>query len=614
LSRVAPGPAAAALAVAALVVVLARGSGGYFPSDWGLALLACALLAAGAVLVRDRLDAGLLDAAFAGGLLAFVGWTALSALWADSAGPPVEDAERALVYAAAAAALALAVPRDAVDAVALGVFAAAVAICLYGLVAHLFPGELGRAYDPAADYQVDQPIGYANAMGIVAVVGLLLALGLALHGGAVVRVVAGAATVPLAATLVLTFSRGSLVALALALPVLVLLEAEPREPVRRAALLLVPAAAGVVVALRTPDVFEPGRDLATASDGGRRLAVVLAALTVVAGALAVPRPRLRRRAVVGAAALAAALAVATVLVGGPVDVVSRAADAFAAETPSVTRDQLGRQLLTASGNRPEYWRVALDVARAHPLAGSGGGTYERAWLRERPIDESVRNAHSLYLETLAELGAVGLVLLLAALAVPVAAVARAGAAGRRPVVPSLAAAYAASLVHAGVDWDWEVPAVTILAVACGGALVVAARTGPPVGLAARRRAAALAVLAPVVAVALVVHVGNRAVAAGEAALLRDDPAAAASSARRAIDWLPWSAEGRLLLGEAELAAGDTAAARVSIGRALERDAGDWSAWYLLAAASRGVEARAALARAAELNPRSPDVAELRAGS
>jgi len=87
-----------------------------------------------------------------------------------------------------------------------------------------------------------------------------------------------------------------------------------------------------------------------------------------------------------------------------------------------------------------------------------------------------------------------------------------------------------------------------------------------------------------------------------------------TSARRAIDWLPWSAEGRLLLGESRLAAGDTAAARASLRRAVERDRGDWRAWYLLAAASRGTKADAALERAAALNPRSPDVAELRAGN
>ena len=47
-------------------------------------------------------------------------------------------------------------------------------------------------------------------------------------------------------------------------------------------------------------------------------------------------------------------------------------------------------------------------------------------------------------------------------------------------------------------------------------------------------------------------------------------------------------------------------------RVIERDPGDWVTWYALAAASSGADARYAINRAAQLNPRSPDVAEFRA--
>ena len=50
---------------------------------------------------------------------------------------------------------------------------------------------------------------YANALGIVAAMGLLLALAFAVDGGrAWVRSLAAAATVPLVLTLFFTFSRG----------------------------------------------------------------------------------------------------------------------------------------------------------------------------------------------------------------------------------------------------------------------------------------------------------------------------------------------------------------------------------------------------------------------
>jgi O-antigen ligase len=607
LSPIGRAPAAGALGVAALVVLLAFGSGGYFPSDWGIALLACALLASGAALVRDRLDAGVADAAFTGGLLAFAGWTALSAWWADSAGPPVYDAERALLYAAAAAAIALAVPRGAAVVVPLAVFAAAIFLSVYGLVAQLFPGAVGRPYDPFGHYQVDQPIGYSNAGGLVALFALLLALGFALHGERLLRIAAAGAIVPATAALLLSFSRGALVALAVSLPVLLALDRDARRS-GRLGLLSLPALAGPVIALRTPDVYERGLDVEAAARAGHRLAAILLVLTIAAAALAALDARWapRRRPLLAAAGLAAAAAVAVVAVIGPGDVERRALDAFRANPPAVS-SEAGRRLLTASGNRPEYWRVALRVARDHPVAGAGGGMYERHWLRDRTVDESVRNAHSLYFETLAELGGVGLALLLTALAVPLLVLRR----GRgSPLTPTLAAAYVAYLVHAGLDWDWELPAVTLLAVGCGAGLLAEHRRDASFPLGPRRRAVLVGALAPVLAVALVAHVGNRAAAASSAALLRDDSAAAEREARRAIHWQPWSIEGRLLLGQAQLAAGDERAARPSLLRAVRGDPGDWLAWYTLAAASHGPEARRALARAARLNPRAVEIREL----
>ena len=64
----------------------------------------------------------------------------------------------------------------------------------------------------------------------------------------------------------------------------------------------------------------------------------------------------------------------------------------------------------------------------------------------------VKDAHNLYVETLAELGAVGLALLAVALAVPLAA---AIVARHRLYAPFIFAAYVAYLVHAAADWGLE---------------------------------------------------------------------------------------------------------------------------------------------------------------
>ena len=51
------------------------------------------------------------------------------------------------------------------------------------------------------------------------------------------------------------------------------------------------------------------------------------------------------------------------------------------------------------GDRAQYWRVAWRVVERHPLLGSGAGTFDEQWLRYRGSGVSVRDAHSLYLET-----------------------------------------------------------------------------------------------------------------------------------------------------------------------------------------------------------------------
>jgi O-antigen ligase len=226
-----------------------------------------------------------------------------------------------------------------------------------------------------------------------------------------------------------------------------------------------------------------------------------------------------RRARAGAGLAAAPLVVALVLTG------SRGAwVALAIAIPALVAlhgaPKVGLALLAAVvaavavaattvdlGDRPYYWRAALEQYEEHAAVGSGAGTYQLHWPQHRPQDLSVLDtpdvldAHSLYLETLAELGPAGLALLVGALAIPlVAAVSR-----RRDHLVALALPpYVAYLVHAGVDWDWELPAVTLVGLACAaGALVAGREGGRRVALSGPIRAGLLAVAVAVGAFALV---------------------------------------------------------------------------------------------------------------
>jgi O-antigen ligase len=84
----------------------------------------------------------------------------------------------------------------------------------------------------------------------------------------------------------------------------------------------------------------------------------------------------------------------------------------------------------------------------------------------------VRDAHSLELETAAELGIVGLALLALMLggvvAGAVVALRRTPAAAIGPV-----AALTVWAAHSALDWDWEMPALTLVAVLLAGMLLAA---------------------------------------------------------------------------------------------------------------------------------------------
>ncbi len=606
---------------ALLIVGLAFANGGYFPAAWAWASLLAAWVSA-IVLLASTVSLPRIEAAWICLLALYAALALASSAWSSDVSESMLAAERSAVVPLVLLATLLLLRRRDVVVFAYGLLAAVVAPCIYALASRCFPDRLG-IYDPIAGYRLSTPVGYWNGLGAFAAIGVLLALALAARARhRMERVAAGAAVAVLVPTMYFTFSRGGVLALAIGLTVAIALDPR-RVQLALVAISLLPAPlVGVLVASRSEALTHSTVRLAAAARDGHRLAGLLVVVAVVNVLVAYLLDRLTarierlERSTTGSRVLAAVAAAAVVLAatgaigaaGGPGELARRAKSAFVKPPPRNQTD-LNEHLLSFSGSwRTEFWRVALDDWRVHPVFGSGAGSYEQYWLRHRPLAFKVRHAHSLYLGTLAELGAFGLVLLVAALGLPLLAVRRARA---HPLGAVLAGGYVAFLVHAGIDWDWELPALTLLGLGCGAALLSLATARGEIPLGLRPRLALVLGLIVVAVAAVAGLIGNTEAGRAASAYRGGNWAGAAYHASKAKRWQPWSAGPYQLLGEARLAQGRFAEARSAFRTAVEREPGDWELWFDLARASTGATQRHALARARTLNPLSPELAELR---
>ena len=362
-------------------------------------------------------------------LFAFTALTALSVIWSVQPDESFRDAGRMLAYSGlfgASVALARAFPTRW-PAVLGGVALAAAVVCGYALLTKVFPRQLD-ANDVYA--RLRAPYDYWNATGLTAAMGVIgcLWLGARRTGHALLSALAYPATGLMLVTLMLAYSRGALVALALGLALWFSL-----VPLRlRGAAVLLTGAAGAALVVAwdfsKPSLTTEGVALGARATAGGQLGVLLAAMLILLtlAGLAIgfqtgrqaPSPTLRMRA---GAALLAILAVAVVGAAGALAVSHRGlpgsiSHAFHSltDTNAKVANTPGRLTAVASV-RARYWSEALKVFKAHPLLGAGAEGYRTARLRYRTAPIEVRHAHGFIVQTLADLGLVGLALALALL-------------------------------------------------------------------------------------------------------------------------------------------------------------------------------------------------------
>jgi hypothetical protein len=621
------GPLLATAAGAFLPVTLIAGAAGaYYPDAWGWLVLGFGWLAGLALVLRKRISLGSLEIGAFAALALLTAWIGLSITWSEDVPQSVFELERALVYLVGLVAVLVAVRRRSVPWFVGGLLAGVTAVCVAALLTRLFPSE-GAGSDVILVNRLSDPIGYWNALGIFAVMGTLIALGAAAHGARTAARVAAAATAPvLLATLYFTYSRGSWIALAIGAVAVVAVDPRRLRLATTALLLAPPSALAVAMSARSDALTQLRAPHDLIVDDGRRIALLLLAMVLLSGGIALITSMAGHRLPPGATArraygavLAGGVTVGLVVVlvhfGGPVTMAEDAYSSFKDENPAPApagaAGDLNRRLFTLRSNgRIDYWDASWQQNQAHPLLGEGAGSFEQYWLRERSYPSQVRDAHGLYAESLGELGWVGLVLVVLTLGLPLLAGVRAR---RHPLVPGAVGALTAYVVHAGVDWDWEVPAVTLVALASGAVLLICARAGPSrrFAMPVAGRVAVVVALIGVCAFSTVGLVGNRALARAESAADAAQWREAAREGRTAKRWAPWAGSAWRDLGRAQLGLGGRGLARATLLEAVAKDPTDWQGWYDLGTASRGRERLRAYRQATLLNPFAADVQALR---
>lgn len=395
-------------------------------------------------------------------------WTGLSTIWARYLESAVHDTDRVGMYVGAFA-LSLAVMRvprvrrAAPEALLAGVLL----VSLYSLAGRLLPHVV---HEHVSSARLSQPLTYWNSLGMFTGFGVLL--GVAVAGDRTRarrwRAFACAAAVPCGLAAYLTLSRGAAASVVAGLVLCVLLR-RSRATLAAAACALVPLIVLALLLNAFPKVLSVQTDTSgQASQGAAFLAIALIATAVAGVAFArlsrfpiVRRPLPLRPRVRTALAIAVVPLTLTLAVG------------IAAHGKEKTQlPTTAARITSLETARGHYWRVALSAFGRHPVDGLGSGSFAADWRRKRGHDQSALDAHSLYLETLAELGLVGGLLLLGFVGTVSAGVVRAvRTAPGDPVVAAGAAVVGAFAVHVALDWDWEMPAVSLIALILAAAIL-----------------------------------------------------------------------------------------------------------------------------------------------
>lgn len=613
----------------ALVVYTGFNAGGYFPLTPAIGCIVLALTLLVRVMLARRPFEGLAPATIlaiaALGLYALM--SLLSTLWSHALGRAMTSFDLAWLYLLTL--LLLGTVRTGAKQLRLliyGLLIGATAVVLAGLASRLVP-NLWHTQPTTSVERLSYPVTYWNAFGLLAALAILLAFHLtcSLRERRIVRTLSAALLPLLCVALYFTLSRGPMVAGAVGLLAYVVV-ARPRGLLTGAAATIPTSAVAVVAAHHAGllNTAHPTTPAAIVQGHHIALVTVLCALTAAALRLAFAfladarlrvifsRPRLSRstrRGVIGTALVAAMLAL--LVLGAPHTIATdwHRFISGAATPGSAPGQQLSQRLTSFSDDgRTALWKVALHGFQSAPVIGHGAGMFQTVWEQHRQQFAFTLDAHSLYLQALAELGVPGLLLLLVCVGAILVGLTRRAKGLTRTVYGALLAAALAWALHVGVDWDWQMPVVSVGFFAAAGAALSPTQKTPRSfvpGTLTRLVCASLCLVAMVVPLLMIGSQGH--LDAAESALYAHRCGVAKSQAGASIGWLSARPEPHEVLAYCDLETDHPRQAIVAMQAAVTADPSSWQPYLGLAIARSavGIDPRPAARKALALNPLEP---------
>jgi hypothetical protein len=323
-------------------------------------------------------------------------------------------------------------------------------------------------------------------------------------------------------------------------------------------------------------------------------------------------------------------AVAVVTIGIVIAVIVSGADHrlwqhFKNPNPPAAGTEYSRLLSLSGSHRYQYWQAAIAAYHTDPWKGIGPGTFRFWWAQHNSLHEYALNAHSWFLETLAELGITGL-LLVGGFAVyvlmmgavrslrgpPMTEPDPSETRDRRAAIAAATATFAAFCATAAFDWVWQIGAVPFVAMLAAAAVFVPSGAAAPSATFARRLAprAVLAIGTLIALWAIAVPLAETTqVRASQAAARRGDLRAALDHALTAERLEPAAASPRLQEALVYERLGATRQASDAIAQAIDRERTNWTLWLtasrIATEADQPQKALTDYRRARDLNPASP---------